>query len=818
MSASPPPDPQLPDALEDAVLEILEGDDELRTEALRQLLDDNPRHVRTLRAWLSSAAVELPGDAADPDALPRDLGPYRLVELIGRGGFGTVYRADQQQPIQRAVAIKVINPGMDSREILSRFHAEREALNRMDHPGIARLLDAGTTEQSRPFFVMELVEGPSLAAMCRQRGLGLRQRLDLFLMVLDAMQHAHQKAVIHRDLSSNNVLVGETAGHWQPKIIDFGIAKSLADPLLEGGAMTFQGTLMGTPEFMSPEQAAGRTADIDTRADVYALGVQLFELLTDQLPIPSHILRAHGPAGIAKVIRSHRPSAPSAVATKDKQPALRGDLDAITLRAIEKSREERYASVADLAADIRRHLAHEPVLAGEPSTWLRLRKLIRRHRVESVAIAVVTLVLLAATAVSIWAYLWVDATLSTTTAEKREIERVANESIRLLANEDCLLAAKATADALPAPWPEHREALRAWLDDHGAPLLEERRKLQTKLTEMRDASPDGVFADVTDQHLFAALGRLDLELDAFLGPTGPLQRVRRGVAFLDAVVAPELENRRLLWQQAIADIKATYRGLTLRPLPGLVPLGRNAKSGLHEFRDLASSDAGSAIVFVLIPAGTFRIGAFRGEPGLPQNDPDARDDELNGQLTSLDDFLIARTELTRAQWSALRGAAAPANAAASLPATGIDWHDAREVLGRFDLDLPTEAQWEYACRATTTSPWAIEQVVAQGPTAGRFAAGPQPVASLPANGWGLFDMHGNAAEWCRDPKLPYASQPPRTSDGLRTLEDTAADAPRVVRGGAWLLPRPATRSAARDAHAPDTRNDAIGLRPIRRLR
>ncbi|MCA8975326.1 MAG: protein kinase, partial [Planctomycetes bacterium] len=202
MSASPADDPTLPESLEDQVLAILDGDEDGRGDALRQLLENNPGHAATIRAWLTSADVAVPApdgstQAANPDALPRDLGCYRLVEIIGRGGFGTVFRAEQQRPIRRAVAVKVINPGMDSRELLARFHAEREALNRMDHPGIARLLDAGTTDRGRPFFVMELVVGPPLATLCRQRELPLEQRIELFLQVLDATQHAHQKAVIH---------------------------------------------------------------------------------------------------------------------------------------------------------------------------------------------------------------------------------------------------------------------------------------------------------------------------------------------------------------------------------------------------------------------------------------------------------------------------------------------------------------------------------------------------------------------------------------------------------------------------------------------
>ena len=249
MTETPESDLPLTDALEAAALEILDGDESARRPALDALIAAHPRHARALRDWLTACGVldesgHRPAprtkDAVEDDPLPRRLGVYLLETLLGRGGFGTVYRAQQQAPIRRAVAVKVLNPGMDSREILARFAAEREALNRMDHPGIARLLDAGTTPRGLPYFVMELVDGETLVAWCRRQALPVEGRLKLFLQVCDAMQHAHQKQVLHRDLSSNNVLITETSDGLQPKIIDFGIAKSLADPLLEGGAQTFQ--------------------------------------------------------------------------------------------------------------------------------------------------------------------------------------------------------------------------------------------------------------------------------------------------------------------------------------------------------------------------------------------------------------------------------------------------------------------------------------------------------------------------------------------------------------------------------------------------
>ncbi|MBL9077841.1 MAG: protein kinase [Planctomycetes bacterium] len=853
MSAPPPGPAPLPQELEDAVLTILEGDDAARDDALQALLAAHPQHERALRAWLASAGVAVRGTIVGPtplpggvgaagaererdrdrdDALPRRLGAYVLQAVLGRGGFGTVYRAEQQEPIRRPVAVKVLNPGMDSREILARFTAEREALNRMDHPGIARLLDAGTTDRGRPFFVMELVEGPTLLAWCRREAPSVRARIELFLLVLDAMQHAHQKAVLHRDLSSNNVLVADVAGRPQPKIIDFGIAKSLADPLLQGGAMTFQGTLMGTPEFMSPEQAEGRIGDIDTRADVYALGVQLYELLTDRLPVPGHLLRAQGFAGMAAAIRRHPVEAPSAIAPPAVRSALRGDLDGILLKALAKERDERYATVSEFAADLRRFLAHEPIAVAPQSTWYRLRKFVRRHRAESAAIAIVAIGLLAAVVVMSWSLHLAQTARDLAEAQRTALAAKADAGFRLLANEGRLRAAIAAAAALPPPWPVHERSYTGWLAEHGEPLAAELPKLAERLAALqqrRDAS-DGSFADPADQHLADALQRLQDALREFTGESGVLPRVQQRLRFLREVVQPALADAG--WRTCTDAItaSATYRGLRLAPLPGLVPLGPDPHSGLFEFVDLCSQapgeplpqrDAvgrlqlgpGSGVVFVLLPAGTVQLGARRGDPGMAQNDDEAEDDELHGESIALDEFLIARTELDAAQWARLGGA--PLDGAdPRLPAVGMTWFEATAALRAVGMLLPTEAQWEYACRARTPTPWCTGADPLALASHGRFGGRPQRPGLLQPNPFGLYDLHGNVAEWCRDEKLPYGRVALRSGDGLRGGSDDGA-APRVVRGGSSHDSPLAGRASARAALAPTARDGAVGLRPTR---
>lgn len=825
----------LPEAVEDEVLAILEGDDAVRDTALRDLLQRHAGHARTIRAWLTRAGVAVPAvvttggtvvEGEDLDALPTRIGRYLLQERIGRGGFGTVYRAEQQEPFRRPVAVKVLNPGMDSREILGRFSAEREALNRMDHPGIARLLDAGSTAAGRPFFVMELVEGASLATHCRQRGLGLRRRLELFLKVLDAMQHAHQKAVLHRDLSSNNVLVTEVDGQLQPKIIDFGIAKSMADPLLSGGARTFTGTMLGTPEFMSPEQAAGDVRDVDTRADVYALGVQLYELLTDQLPIPTHELRAQGIAGMAQIVRDYTPRPPSAAAVHRFADELEGDLDAITMRAIQKRRDERYATVAELATDIRAFLDHEPIRARPASRWYRFAKFVQRRRAESVAIAAVAIGLIATSGALWWALAVTNQALADAEAQKQQIEQRADAGFRLLANAEKLVAARATAAELPPPWPEHRAAFEAWLEDRGEPLVDELPQVRGKITELEERNS----ADIVDQHLESALRRLATSLDRFEHTT--LRRVRSKLALLESLAAAA--DHDAAWDRAIVAVQHRYDGITLPRVPGLLPLGENPNTGLQEFLDLASHARGApppgrhpdsgeleltprtGIVFVLVPGEGFRIGVAP-SPGLPLFDPAAEPDEHDGDRMLLDPFLLAKTEVTKAQWARLTGDAPPPDDGAMLPIANLTWADARVLLRQFDLDLPTEAQWEFACRADAATGPGTEPSTAAAHLTLRFqASSPAPVASFPPNGFGLFDLRGNVAEWCLDEKLPYDQFAARDGDGLRrrlTERDATA---RVVRGGRFYDPLEKTRPTSRHAIPAETHNDGIGVRPIRR--
>lgn len=325
------------------------------------------------------------------------IGNYKLLQLIGEGGMGAVYMAEQQQPVHRKVALKIIKLGMDTRQVVARFEAERQALALMDHPNISRVFDAGATETGRPYFVMELVRGISIDEYCDKNYLSTRERLELFLPVCSAIHHAHQKGIIHRDLKPGNVLVTLHDGQPVPKVIDFGIAKAVNQRLTEKTLFTEFHQFIGTPEYMSPEQAEMSGLDIDSRTDIYALGVLLYKLLTGTTPFDASTLHKVGYMEFQRVVCEEEPQPLSTrVTTSEDLEELarnrsaesaalsrlfRGDLDWIVLKALEKDRTRRYDSATGLADDIRRHLSHEPVHAGPPSAVYKLRKFIRRNRV-----------------------------------------------------------------------------------------------------------------------------------------------------------------------------------------------------------------------------------------------------------------------------------------------------------------------------------------------------------------------------------------------------------------------------------------------------
>jgi non-specific serine/threonine protein kinase/serine/threonine-protein kinase len=379
-------------------------------------------------AYQADATVLDPHATATPDELaspahyavsadgvvfaePKSLGPYRLLQKLGEGGMGRVWLAEQSTPVRRQVALKLIKAGMYDDSVLKRFESERQALAVMDHPSIAKVFDAGTTPDGQPYFVMEYVPGVPITDYCDQQRLNIRERLELFIKVCDGVQHAHLKAVIHRDLKPANILVTEVDGKPLPRIIDFGLAKATTPLTPDQSMLTRVGSFMGTPGYMSPEQADTSVQDVDTRTDVYSLGVLFYVLLTGSLPFDSR----KNVTEVLRQVREDEPPRPSTKIATDKKSStgnaqnraseprqleklLRGDLDWITMKALEKDRSRRYAMPSDMAADITRYLNHEPVVARPASTAYRLQKYARRHRI-AVAVATGLLAMLAAFAV-----------------------------------------------------------------------------------------------------------------------------------------------------------------------------------------------------------------------------------------------------------------------------------------------------------------------------------------------------------------------------------------------------------------------------------
>jgi serine/threonine protein kinase/Flp pilus assembly protein TadD len=357
-----------------------------------------------------------PGPERPPGTI---VGPYKLLEMIGEGGFGLVYVAEQQQPVRRRVALKLIKPGMDSREVTARFEAERQALAMMDHPNIAHVFDAGATREGQPYFVMELVRGIPLTHFCDKNRLTTRERLELFIDICNAVQHAHQKGVIHRDLKPSNVLVTLHDGTPVVKVIDFGVAKAISEPLTDKTLYTRFAQMIGTPLYMSPEQAEMSGLDVDTRSDIYSLGVMLYELLTGATPFDSSRFRTVAFDELRRIIREEEPPRPSTrlttlglalstVSTNRRiepralSTMLRGDLDWIAMKALEKDRRRRYATAAELADDVRRFLTEQPIAARPPSLAYQFGKLARRNKVALTTASLVLVALVLGTAVSVW--------------------------------------------------------------------------------------------------------------------------------------------------------------------------------------------------------------------------------------------------------------------------------------------------------------------------------------------------------------------------------------------------------------------------------
>jgi serine/threonine protein kinase/formylglycine-generating enzyme required for sulfatase activity len=813
---------------------------------------------------------------------------YELIDVLGEGGMGIVYLAEQTHPIRRRVALKVIKLGVDSRRATGRFESERQALALMDHPNIARVFEAGATEDGRLYFAMEHVPGRPISEFCDHAKLSVAERVRLFATVCDAVQHAHQKGIIHRDLKPSNILVSTQGTEPTPKIIDFGVARAMNQRLTEHTMFTQLGVVVGSFRYMSPEQADCRLLEIDTRTDIYALGAVLYELLTGETPIDAPTIEQTGYAEVQRRIREEEPVKMServrrlqgadgaAVAAQrgtgdaaSLSKQLKGDLDWIAVKALEKERTRRYPTASEFADDLRRYLANEPVLAGPPTRAYRVRKFVRRNRVS----------VLAGTAVALAVVLGLIAS-TTLFLENRASRRVAEaqrDQILRLSDANVLAQLVAAVDELRPPDPNHVAAMQEWLSEAeslASRLPTHRATLETlRANALGPATPGDKgarlsFASQEDQFHYDHLSTLVADLERFVDPdphVGAIALVRDRLAFATSVVGESITSHRREWNEAIRSIANVeecprYGGLVIAPQVGLVPIGRDPKSGLWEFVHIRSGVAPArapdgrlvmaeetGIVLVLLPGGCYWMGMSKDklpDPEKPSGNALARYDEVPVHRVCLDPFFISKYEVTQAQYLRLTGKN-PSRIQPGIeykmyvtslrhPVENLDWSMAENFALDVDLTLPTEAQWEYAARAGSTArfpcgwdPKCLARTenlldfaarVPGRPGGWRYAewddgfVDSSPVGSFAPNAFGLHDVLGNVTEWTRDWYGSY-QLPVAPGDGERL---GGAHTERVVRGGGFYFWWERVSCGLRLNLQPHN-TDRIGMRPGRPL-
>ncbi len=808
--------------------------------------------------------------------LPARIGTYQILRKLGEGGMGIVYEA-QREDSDAPCALKVLRPGLDSREIVQRFRREAEVLRQLRHPGIAAFFEAGEAQEDTesgsvplPYLAMEMVEGENLRDYAHRARLGDRDRIELVARIADAAGHAHERGIVHRDLKPENVVVGPPHGEArdQPKILDFGVARAAEFDVHHTTTQT--GALVGTIPYMSPEQVAGDKNAVDSRSDVYSLGVILFELLAGQLPYEIH---GKSIPEAAQVIQFEEPTRLGSVAGR-----LAGDLELVVAQALEKNRERRYQSASDFARDLRAVLAGASVQARAPSWWQRSGKWIDRHRVASTCLGIATVALAAMT------FLWAEALASqrsahASEAEARRNQQTAQQRSEALRQERASVLRLADFKMLrdlerrdAELWPVHPDlvpGLEQWIEE-AEELVGRLPEHSSFLAQLQH--PENLLVDPIDHQQLEwwreTLATLVAEITQWADPTtGRIGRVESRLQAARELWDQSLGDYEEDWLDAVADVSLLdlYQGLEIEPQLGLVPLGPDPESGLWEFAHVLSGEIperddedvleiteDTALVFVLVPGGSSRMGAQSQAPFLDYYDPAATYKEDPVHDVTLSPFFLSKYEMTQGQWMRMTGrnpSLYPAGISRGdalidkrNPVERVSWEECSIDLARHGLALPTEAQWEYAARAGTSSPWWFGTDPSEFPRAGNIAdqhalaINPSlrwprfepwndgafvhtTVGSYRANPWGFHDVYGNVGEWCRDAFAGdfYAKSP--TLDPLNRVDDfQESSGYKISRGGSFSTNAREASSAIRFFF--DDRNHLSsfqGVRPSREI-
>ena len=790
---------------------------------------------------------------ARPDAGGEPLesiGPYQLLSVIDEGAQGTVYLARQTAPVRRQVALKLFRHTLSDADSALRFEAERQALARMNHSSIASVLDGGTTKLGQPYFVMEYIPGASITNYCNDKKLSIPDRLRIFRQVCDAVHHAHQKGIIHRDLKPANVLVTEQDDKPLVKLVDFGLARAIDGGLTSEVIITEEGRILGTPEYMSPEQAGLSPSDIDTRTDIYSLGVILYELLVGELPFTSRELREAGVLEMQRIIRevpAPRPSTRISELGRAAVELARGrgttpkelllmisrDLEWVTMKCLEKDRAQRYAAANSLAEEIDRFLNGQPVSAVPPSKWYAFRKWVSRNRAAVGAASTIFVTMAAGLVVSLVFYFdAVDA--------REQTQRMADD---LLAER----YVREVEDLYPEV-PRMIPGMREWVDK--AKALEARKPPYERALALNQAD-----AGPNLEQLRSLVDRMKAVL-ALIGT------IEARIAWAERIRKETLEDVDELWQKVRADTLADKRfGFAVEPQVGLVPISKDPVTKLWEFGHLRTGEVArrrpdgkldingqTGLVFVLIPGSDeFLMGAQNTDKNLPNYDPDRRPRETPTRKVKVQAFFLSKYEMTQDQWKRFTGENPsllnrerwlPASARCELPrehflpmvnrlpVDKVSWEDCHKVLGRLDLRLPFEREWEYAARADKKTRWPNGN---KPPGLERYAnlADPlmkqaginaqdytevkdgfpltAPVDALIPNGLGLHHTLGNVWEWTFD---TYRERP---STRITNRHE------KVFRGGSYLFMPEHARFTHRFHLGAGNSHKDRGVRPARDL-